>query len=65
MNPQQPSDRRGTGFAGPLAVPPGGRRRSRFGGIQFTTFLRPSLRSPTTNWIAAVAADINRINTVQ
>ncbi len=32
MNPDRPSDRRGTGLAGPLAVPPGGRRRRRFGG---------------------------------
>ena len=28
-----PSEHRGSGFAGPLALPPGGRRRRRFGGV--------------------------------
>ena len=41
-----------------------GRRRLRSVQAQATA-LRPSRRSPTTNWISAVAADISTIMTVQ
>jgi hypothetical protein len=39
MSQANPSNRRGSGFAGPLAVPYGGRRRSRFGGFHFQRFI--------------------------
>ncbi len=42
------SNRRGTGFAGPLAVPPGGRRRRRFGGCPFRAASRTSTSASTT-----------------
>ena len=41
MNQPQPSGHRGSGFAGPLVAPPGGRRRRRFGGIHFRRRARP------------------------